>query len=134
VRRRLAEFLRRWAAWRDALRDRPAADFSYRVGVGVVGVVVLAGGIAQAPLALVGLGILATEFEWARRLMGPVRQRYDAVAAWYGRQGWGVRALVAVLTAVLAVAGLWVGGVLGWSGALIGHERPWLNSPIGLGS
>ena len=34
--------IRAWARKRDKLRDRPVADFVYRVGVGVVGLVVLA--------------------------------------------------------------------------------------------
>jgi uncharacterized protein (TIGR02611 family) len=102
---------RRWARWRDTLRDRPAADFTYRAGVGVVGVVVFAGGISFAPLYFVGLGILATEFDWARRLIGPFRERYNAVVAWYGRQAWWARALGAALIVAVVLAVLWLASV-----------------------
>ena len=40
---------RRWARWRDRLRDRPAADFSYRVAVAVAGLAVLGAGILAIP-------------------------------------------------------------------------------------
>ena len=40
---------RRWARWRDRLRDRREADFVYRIAVGVVGLAVLAVGIIAIP-------------------------------------------------------------------------------------
>ena len=67
---------RRWARWRDRLRDRPTAEFGYRIAVAVIGLAVLAVGIVAIPypgpgwaVVFVGLAILATEFDWARRLL-----------------------------------------------------------------
>ena len=67
---------RRWARWRDRLRDQRAADFAYRIVVAVVGLAVLAVGILAIPypgpgwaIVFLGLGILATEFRWAQRLL-----------------------------------------------------------------
>jgi len=40
---------RRWARWRDRLRERRRADFVYRIVVGVVGLVVLVVGILAIP-------------------------------------------------------------------------------------
>ncbi len=76
---------RRWARWRDRLRERRDADFVYRIVVGVVGLAVLGVGILAIPypgpgwaIVFVGLAILATEFDWARRLLayaqGALRQ------------------------------------------------------------
>ena len=66
---------RRWARWRDQLRDRPAAEFGYRIVIAVIGLTVLGIGILAIPypgpgwaIVFVGLAILATEFDWARRL------------------------------------------------------------------
>lgn len=94
---------------------------------------VFAGGISVAPLYLVGLGILATEFEWARRLMGPARRRYDAIAAWYGRQAWWVRALLVATILAVGLAVGWFVGVGARLGSLVGYDWPWLDSPLGLG-
>jgi uncharacterized protein (TIGR02611 family) len=132
---------RRWARWRDSLRGRPIAEIGYRVIVGVVGLTVLTVGIIAIPypgpgwaIVFVGLAILATEFDWARRLLAYARARYDAVMAWFKRQGRWVRALGAAVTAVVVVCTLWLFGAIGWSANLLGFERHWLDSPIGLGS
>lgn len=90
-----------------------------------------AGGISFAPLYFVGLGILATEFDWARRLVGPARKRYDAVMAWYGHRVWWVRALWVALTAAVVLAAFWLAGLFGWLGVLFGLETSWLHSPLG---
>ena len=85
---------RRWARWRDRLRERPKTEFGYRIVVGVVGLAILAVGIVAIPypgpgwaIVFVGLGILATEFDWARRLLAYAKERYDNVMDWFHRQG-----------------------------------------------
>ncbi|MDT5075531.1 MAG: hypothetical protein QOJ80_168, partial [Mycobacterium sp.] len=112
---------RRWARWRDRLRERRAADLTYRVVVGVVGLVVLGVGILAIPypgpgwaIVFVGLAILATEFEWAHRLLKHTRERYDRVMTWFKAQGLWVQALGFVLTAVVVVGTLWLLGGLSW--------------------
>lgn len=131
---------RRWARWRDRLRDRPAANMCYRVGVGVLGLAVLVAGIIAIPypgpgwaILFLGLGILATEFEWAHRLLKWVKARYDKVMEWFKTQGLWVQIAGFVFTAAVVVASLWLLGVLGWASSLVGLDWPWLKSPIGLG-
>lgn len=130
-----------WARWRDGLRGRPGLEFGYRIVVGVVGLVVLAAGIIAIPypgpgwaIVFVGLAILSTEFNWARKLLVFTRGRYDQFMAWFKRQGRWVQALGAVLTAVVVVATLWLLGAVGWSAQLVGIEHEWLKSPIGVGA
>lgn len=132
---------RRWARWRDRLRERRAADFVYRIVVAVVGLAVLGVGILAIPypgpgwaIVFVGLAILATEFDVAKRVLKWVRVRYDAVMAWFSRQHIAVKALSAVFTAVIVVATLWLLGAVAWTASLLGVEWAWLKSPIGLGS
>ena len=69
---------------RRAIRRDPRLDRAYRIGVGAVGGTTVALGVALIPLpgpgslvALGGLGILATEFEGAKRLS----RRADVAAA-----------------------------------------------------
>lgn len=132
---------RRWASWRDRLRERPVANLSYRIAVGVVGAVVFAAGIVAIPypgpgwaIVFIGLGILATEFDWARRLLAWVRERYDKVMDWFARQGLWVKILGVVFTAAVVVVTLWLFGALNFAAKLVGLEWPWLQSPIGIGS
>jgi uncharacterized protein (TIGR02611 family) len=132
---------RRWARWRDRLRERPAAEFGYRIAVAVIGLAVLAVGILAIPypgpgwaIVFVGLAILATEFDWARRLLAYTRKRYDKVMAWFRRQGVWVQAMGVAFTGVIVVATLWLLGAVGWSAEVVGFQQEWLKSPIGLGA
>jgi uncharacterized protein (TIGR02611 family) len=132
---------RRWARWRDRLRDRRKAEFAYRTAVAVVGLAILGVGILAIPypgpgwaIVFVGLGILATEFDWARRLLAYAKERYDKVMDWFHRQHAVVQILGGVFTALIVAATLWLLGALDWSAELVGIEHQWLNSPIGIGS
>lgn len=139
--KRFAAVPRKWARWRDRLRERRVADLGYRIVVGVVGLAVLAVGIVAIPypgpgwaIVFIGLGILATEFEWARRLLACARKRYDDVMAWFGRQGLHIQALGVLLTAAVVVATLWLLGALSLIAGLIGVDWAWQKSPLGIGS
>lgn len=138
---RARDLKRKWATWRDGLRERPTADLTYRIVVGVVGLAVLGLGILAIPypgpgwaIVFVGLGILATEFEWAHRLLTYAKERYGRFIGWFQAQGLWVKVLGFVLTAVVVVATLWLLGGLRFAAGLVGIEQPWLESPIGLGS
>ena len=132
---------RRWARWRDRLRDKPAAEIGYRIAVAIIGLAVLAVGILAIPypgpgwaIVFVGLAILATEFDWARRLLAYTRKRYDRVMAWFRRQHIAVKGVGALFTAAVVVATLWLFGAIGWTAGLVGIDWRWLKSPIGLGT
>jgi uncharacterized protein (TIGR02611 family) len=131
---------RRWARWRDRLRDRPKAEFSYRIAVALIGLAILGVGILAIPypgpgwaIVFVGLAILATEFDWARRLLAYTRERYDKVMAWFKKQGLWVQVLGVAFTAAVVLGTLWLLGALGWAAELVGIEHRWLKSPIGVG-
>ncbi|ALR12193.1 hypothetical protein MYCSP_13060 [Mycobacteroides saopaulense] len=131
---------RRWARWRDGVRDKPALDLLYRMMVAVIGLVVLGAGIIAIPypgpgwaIVFLGLAILASEFSWARKLLRAVRDRYDRFMAWFSPQPQWLRGIGVLFTAALVVATLWVLGALGWIAALLGIQTPWLKSPLGIG-
>lgn len=126
---------------RNRLRERRAADFTYRVIVGIVGFTVLALGIAAIPypgpgwaIVFLGLAILASEFYWAHRTLAYTRRQYDSAMGWFRQQSWWVQALGALFTAGVVVMTLWMLGALAWSAKLIGLYHPALNSPIGIGA
>jgi uncharacterized protein (TIGR02611 family) len=63
----------RYHRFRASFRRNPVLDLTWRAGVLVVGLAVLAAGVAMMVLPgpgilgiILGLGILATEFSWAR--------------------------------------------------------------------
>lgn len=124
---------------RERLRGRPVANFAYRIGVAVAGLVVLGVGILAIPypgpgwaIVFVGLAILATEFVWAQRLLKFTKRHYDRVMNWFRAQGvwWQVAGVVFTCTVVLAT--LWLLGALAWAASLIGLDWPWLKTPIGV--
>ena len=97
----------------------------YRTVIGVVGAAIAVGGLFLVPLpgpgwlvVLVGLAVLATEFEWADRLQRFVRDRVKAWTRWLGHQSWPVRILVGLGTAAVVLSAFYalftVSGVPGW--------------------
>lgn len=116
--RRLGARLR---AWREHVRGRAAADLIYRTAVGIVGFLVIGLGVLLLPLPgpgwviiFLGLGILATEYEWSRRLLTYARAKVKAWSHWLGRQPLVVRAAVGL--ACLAFVAAAIGLVLWWYG------------------
>ncbi|MBF6256746.1 TIGR02611 family protein [Nocardia farcinica] len=127
----------RLRAFRARVAARPTLNLAYRIGVGVVGAVVLAIGIIAIPypgpgwaMVFAGLGILASEFAWAQRALRWLRDRYRQVMAWYSARGLGMRILGAVGTAAVVVATLWVLGTFGLVGGWFGLEWEWLRGPL----
>ena len=131
----------RLARWREKLRERRTTNITYRAGVGLMGIAVLGVGVIAIPypgpgwaIVFVGLGILATEFVWAQRLLRYIKARYDKVMTWFGEQGLWVKAAGVALTTAVVLVTLWLVGALGWSARLVGIDSPVLKSPVGVGS
>ncbi|MDF3281693.1 MULTISPECIES: TIGR02611 family protein [unclassified Gordonia (in: high G+C Gram-positive bacteria)] len=132
------ERLRIWGRQRRYIvRRDPRLNLTYRIGVGVVGAVVLAGGIVAIPypgpgwlIVFLGLGILASEFEWAHRLLRFARGRYDAWLEWMKRRHWSVQGMFGLATCVVVLASLWVLGVFGTVAGWFDVHADWAQSPI----
>ncbi len=134
----MIERLRRW---REGLRARRSTNAAYRTLVGVTGGVVLAGGIVAIPypgpgwaIVFIGLGILASEFAWAHHTLLFVKLRYDTFMRWFGQQPLWVRGAGALLTMMVVLGTIWLLGALHMMAGWVGLDRPWLQSPIGIGS
>lgn len=80
-------------AWRARLHANPASSLVYRIGVGVLGALLLIlsaltgwlpgpGGI---PLFLIGMAVLASEFRWAHRLTVTVLMVARRIECWSAR-------------------------------------------------
>jgi uncharacterized protein (TIGR02611 family) len=107
----------RLGAFRERVRALPGGRLAWRIVVTVAGVAVIAGGIVLLPLPgpgwliiFAGLGLLGTEYEWARRLLQWVRRHVLIWTRWAARQPLWLRivggALSLAALAALALAAL----------------------------
>lgn len=108
-----------------------------KTGVGVVGGVVLVAGIVMIPypgpgwlVVFAGLGILSTEFTWARRVLQFAKGKYDAWEAWLKRQDAWVRAAFWLLTAAVVVLTIWLLNGYGLINNWLGLGQDWVRSPF----
>ncbi len=86
-------------------------------------------------IVFVGLAILATEFDWARRLLAYTRKRYDKVMAWFRRQGLWVQAHGrGVHRGDRALRRCGCSERSAGRRSSSAFEQEWLKSPIGLGA
>jgi len=123
--------------FRERIKDNVALNIAYRIGVGLLGGLVLVAGAIMIPypgpgwlVVFAGLAILATEFAWAERVLRYAKGRYDAWHAWLASQHTIVKAAVWTATAAIVVATLWLLGVYALVGGWFGIEWTWLASPI----
>ena len=111
--------------WRRRIAARRSTNHAYRVGVGVVGGLIVAFGLATIPLpgpgwltVIAGLFVLGSEFTWAERLLEYTRERVSRWSDWVGAQALWVRVLLGLATAAFVygvlVVTLHVFGVPGW--------------------
>lgn len=107
LRERIAE-----TSWRKRLAATAPVNHAYRIGVGIVGFVILIGGVAAIPLpgpgwliVIGGLFVLATEFTWAERLLEFTKRHVKSWTDWVTAQPVWVRGLI-VLATVAFVYGI----------------------------
>lgn len=112
-------------SWRRRLAASAPVNHAYRIGVGMVGALILVGGAAAIPLpgpgwliVIGGLFVLATEFTWAERLLEFTRRHVMSWTDWVTRQPVWVRGLIALATAAFVygvlVVTLHLTGVPDW--------------------
>jgi len=93
------------------LRATRAGRLGVRITIGVLGLLVVAGGLVLVPLpgpgwliVFAGLAIWSLEFDWAARLHVWGRRQFSRWTGWVLRQGWPVRIAVGVATALFVAA------------------------------
>jgi uncharacterized protein (TIGR02611 family) len=127
-------------AWRRRIRSNPHSHLIYRIIVGVVGAFVVALGLILVPLpgqgwlvVLLGLVILASEFEFAQRWLHRLKHTLKVWTDWMRTQPWWVKGLVGLATFAAVAAAFWmiflIGGVPGY---LPDAVEEWLKGVPGL--
>lgn len=99
-------------ALRERVRSTPGGRLAWRAGASMLGIAVIVMGIVLLPLPgpgwliiFAGLGILATEFEWAARVLQFARATVSSWTDWVATRSRPVQALIG-LAGVIALAAL----------------------------
>jgi uncharacterized protein (TIGR02611 family) len=111
--------------WRKRIAVHRSVDHGYRVGVGIVGGLIVVLGLVTIPLpgpgwltVIAGLVVLATEFLWAERLLEFTRRHVTRWTDWVTSRPVWVRILLALATAAFVygvlVVTLHVMGIPAW--------------------
>lgn len=110
---------------------------SRRIGIGIVGGLVVVVGIIAIPypgpgwlIVFTGLAILATEFEWAQRVLDFAKSRYDAWVDWLKRQPLLIRLAVLIATGLVVITTLWLLNVFGLLNDWLNLPFDWAGSPL----
>ncbi|MEV6595752.1 TIGR02611 family protein [Actinoplanes sp. NPDC051346] len=99
----------------DRIRSNRTSHLALKVGIGILGAVVVAVGIALIPLpgpgwaiVILGLAIWAVEFVWARHLLQFTKKHVQGWTHWVMRQSLPLRALIGLLGFVFISAVVWL--------------------------
>ncbi|MDB5168549.1 MAG: hypothetical protein JWO55_807 [Candidatus Saccharibacteria bacterium] len=108
-----------------------------KASIGIAGSVVVLIGIVAIPypgpgwlIVFAGLAILATEFEWAQRLLDKARGKYDAWTDWIKGQSLYIKAVFVILTSIVVVTTIWLMNGYGIINDLLSLGWDWLRSPL----
>ena len=102
-------------AWRRWIRSKRSRHLIYRVVVGLLGggVTILGLVLIPAPgpgwlVVFLGLAILASEFDWARRLLDYARHQVGRWTDWATSRPWPIRILLGLGTLAILAGLLWL--------------------------
>lgn len=115
-------------------RTHPAI---WRAAIAIVGGVVVVIGIIMIPypgpgwlVVFLGLGILSTEFAWAKKWLDFGRKKYDDWSLWVKRQRWHVQAILFAFTTLVVIATIWLVNGYGLINQWLHLGQDWLRSPF----
>lgn len=110
---------------------------SKRIVVTVVGGLVLLAGILMIPypgpgwlVVFAGLGILSSEFEWAKRVLDFVKAKYDSWQDWLSKQPIYMKLIFWVLTCIVVVVTIWLLNGYGLINTWLDLGLDWVESPL----
>lgn len=108
-----------------------------KVVIAILGGLVVLVGLVLIPypgpgwlVVFAGLAILATEFEFASRILTFAKAKYEAWVEWLKRQNVAVKILVLTVTGLVIVATIWLLNGFGILNSLLSLNQSWLISPF----
>jgi uncharacterized protein (TIGR02611 family) len=119
----------------DRIRANPTSRLALRIGIGVLGALVIALGIILIPfpgpgwaIVIIGLAIWSIEFTWAKKLLDYTKRQVQSWTLWVGRRSWPTRAVLGLLGLAFVSAIVWASVKLSFGVDLIAEGRQWLAS------
>lgn len=101
--------------WRTRLDARPHTARVYRATIGALGALIIVVGLVLVPLpgpgwliVLTGVAIIASEFQFARRLLRFAQARLRAWTRWVAASHWTVGASLGLVTCACVVGAVWL--------------------------
>jgi len=101
--------------WRTRLDARPHTARVYRATIGALGALIIVVGLVLVPLpgpgwliVLTGVAIIASEFQFARRLLRFAQARLRAWTRWVATSHWTVGASLGLVTCACVVGAVWL--------------------------
>jgi uncharacterized protein (TIGR02611 family) len=98
----------------DKIRSNPTGHLALKIGIAVLGGLVVVAGIIMIPLpgpgwavVILGLAIWAVEFAWARHALEFTKRHVQSWTHWIGRQSWPLRLLIGAVGLVFISAVIW---------------------------
>ena len=117
----------------DKIRANPTGRLALKIGIGVLGALVIALGIVLIPfpgpgwaIVILGLAIWAVEFAWAKNLLEFTKRHVQSWTRWIGRQSLPVRAAIGVVGFIFVCAIVWLSVKLSFGVDLVETGRDWL--------
>jgi uncharacterized protein (TIGR02611 family) len=117
----------------DRIRATPGGRLALKIGIGVLGGLVVALGIVLIPfpgpgwaIVILGLAIWSLEFAWAKHLLEFTKKHVQTWTHWITRQSWPVRILVGAICCVFVCAIVWLSVKLSFGVDLITVTKDWL--------
>lgn len=119
----------------DRIRSNSTGRLALKIGVGVVGGLVVAVGIVLIPfpgpgwaIVILGLAILAIEFHWARGVLEFTKRHVQNWTHWIGRQSLPIRALVGLVGLIFIWAVVWASVRISFGVDLVQVALDWLKA------
>jgi uncharacterized protein (TIGR02611 family) len=119
----------------DRIRSNSTGRLALKIGVGVVGGLVVAIGIVLIPfpgpgwaIVILGLAILAVEFHWARGVLAFTKRHVQSWTHWIARQSLPLRALIGIVGMVFISAVVWASVKVSLDVDLVQVSLDWLRT------
>ena len=119
------------------MSDSTSSSRTRKLLISIAGGAVLLLGVITIPypgpgwlIVFAGLGILSTEFEWAKRLLVFARGKYDAWQDWLKAQSPIVKTLFWLLTFAVVVVTIWLLNGYGIINDVLKLGLDWVQSPL----